>query len=268
MSDCSGSTCEYDGFQNPKIVKYEDTPEGASSNIIFKDGTRIKITETIGPNGERQIQHNFFAYTAPIASFSASPNVFEVGDTVAEVVFTANVTKGSDDISTLSISPDPGVAVTEGTTTFSKLNVTSSVKASVQSHTLTVDDASSEPAVTKTASVNAYFRQYMGFSTKAQLNEADVKALVNSGLTSSIKSTYGGSYTYAFPNNGFNNYLYWAYDLGSPEIQELLEGPLPVPLKLDHPNVSVTNSFGIVKTYRIVRLQNALGTGNKTFTMS
>ena len=64
-----------------------------------------------------------------------------------------------------------------------------------------------------------------------------------------ILSTYS-SFTYN--SSTIPVYIYWVFPLGTTSFSEAFEGPLPVPLKLDMPNVSITDE-GVTKVYRVIR---------------
>lgn len=233
----------------------------------FVDGieTRVVINEV---DGVKKVQYDYAPYKAPLASMSVSPSVFEVGDTVATATFTLNVTKGSDDIDSISVNPDPGITLVEGSNQWTVSNVTSAVASnSVAQHTASVDDASDKPIITASAALSARWRYYQGFSTKTSLTEAEIKALANNAVSTGIKTLYGGDRTYTLPASAVNRFIYWAYPEGTAGIQSLTSGGFVVPFTVVG-TVPVTNAFGITENYIVVRTANALGSGDIQINMS
>lgn len=235
--------------------------------FTFVDGidTRVQIQEV---DGKKQVQYDYFPYKAPNASISVSPSVFEVGDTVASATFTLNVTAGNADINTISASPDPGITLTTGANTWTVPNITSGIASnSVAQHTVTVDDDTDKPVVTASTALSARWRYYQGFSTKTTLNEAEIKALANSNVSTGIKTLYGGNRTYTLPASTVNRFIYWAYPEGTPGIQSLTSGGFVVPFTVAG-TIPVINTFNVQQNYIVVRTSNALGSGNIQINMS
>ena len=90
---------------------------------------------------------------------------------------------------------------------------------------------------------------YMGYSTNTSLTEAEILGLVTQDLLTSILSKY---YSFTYNYSALPVYLYWVFPADTPGFTYASEGPLPVPLKLDMANVSVTES-GVAKNYRVIR---------------
>jgi len=239
-----------------------------SNKDIYVDGIDTVAVVNELPDGNREVTFNYSPYAAPKATFSVSPSSFEVGDTVPTATFTLNVTKGSADINSISVVPDPGISLAEGANQWTVSNVTSNVASnSVAQHVATIVDDTINPDITTSASLSARWRYYQGFSTKTALNETDIKALVNTSVSTGIKTLYGGNNTYTVPASVVNQFIYWAYPEGTNGIQSLTSGGFVVPFVVTG-TVPVTNAFGITQNYIVVRTANALGSGDIQINMN
>lgn len=221
--------------------------------IEIVGGTNIKVVKE---NFSDKVRYtiNYNAFKAP--TINVNTQIAKVGVTVPSIEFTGSFVPGSESIVQRTMTPDKGLDLTiPFSWTETKVRGTAPglwPKYNGEPLELSVTDAVGT-VVTKQVGVEYRHLFYMGFSDKDTLNSAEIKALSTTGasdLLTSILSKYS-SFTY-IDNGDLPLYIYWAFPLGSPTFNEAAEGPLPVPLKLDLPNVNVEDS-GVTIPYRIIR---------------
>ena len=88
--------------------------------------------------------------------------------------------------------------------------------------------------------------------------------MITQDLLTSILNKYS-SFTY-ISNGVLPEYIYWVFPLSTATFNEAAEGPLPVPLKLNLPNVSVEDE-GITISYRVIRTAVKSKITNTTITL-
>jgi len=262
-----------------KISKCTDDGPGSvihtpDDKFLLKGGIDIKITELIVA-GVREITIDNIETLAPTITSSVSPASAEVGDTVAtgDYRFTANTQ--TNPISVITITPDPGGAVPQADVEkqFDVLNVTSNSPGLAGVHAIFVEDDSGNDT-SKNIGIQFLSRIYQGFynlsdiiqTTPRDMTQAAVEAiLVNSDLAADAKALYGGSNNYKHGVPGFNRFIYWMGPTGTPKLVSALLGGLDFPL-VELSTVNVTNSFGLVVPYWVVR--SAIEVGDTTLTLN
>lgn len=225
---------------------------GNPADILqFKEGKNIKITEeTTSTN--RIITIGYEEYKAPSITTSSSVGVTKVGVTVPTVTLSGNIVKGTEDIILRSTTPDKGLDLTQPFSWIetSVLGTSPGLWPRFSGSPLQIYAKDSEGTeVTKYAGVEYRHLFYMGYSTLDTINESGIKSLVTQDLLTSILSKYS-SFTYNYTI--VPAYIYWVFPADTTGFTEAKEGPLPVPLKLDLPNVTVIDE-GISKSYRVIR---------------
>lgn len=218
-------------------------------------GTNIRVVKEELANKTRYTI-NYNAFSAP--SININTQIAKVGVTVPFIEFTGSFVAGSESIVQRTMAPDKGLDLT-APFSWTESNVLGTApglwpKYNGEPLELSVTDAVGT-VVTKQVGIEYRHLFYMGFSDKDTLLATDIKELgtQDSGaqdLLTSILSKYS-SFTYT-GSGVLPLYIYWAFPLSSPTFNEAAEGPLPVPLKLDLPNVSVEDS-GVTIPYRVIR---------------
>ena len=186
------------------------------------------------------------------ASISSNSAIHKVGTTVSSFEFNVAIVPGSAKIISRSMVPDKGLNLEEPFS-WTETNIvgTDSGLWPKYDGSPVVVSCLDDTGVTVSKNIGLEYRYlyYMGFSIKDTITESDIKAFTNQDLLTSIKGKYG-NYTYNY--TVVPAYLYWVFPEGTTGFSEAYEGPLPVPLKLDHPNINITDE-GITKTYRVIR---------------
>lgn len=194
---------------------------------------------------------NYKPYSAPVINTTSSAGITKVGVTVSTVTFNGTIVKGSDDIIYRNMTPNKGLDLTVPFS-WQETNVLGTTpglwpRFSGTPTTITVSDGTTN--VTKQVGVEYRHLFYMGYSTKEVLTEEDIKSLVTQDLLTSILSKYS-TFTYNYSLNTV--YIYWVFPSDTAGFTLAEEGPLPVPLKLDMPTVTIVDS-GISKPYKVIR---------------
>ena len=237
--------CDVNDVKKPSSLDARDLIElvaGASIGIDVEK-TPDKTIYTI----------NYREYSPVSITVTQNVSVAKVGTIVPTVTFNGNIVKGSEDIVYRSMTPDKGLDL-EVPFSWTETNVTGLVQGLFPqfSELPTEIEAIDFKATKVIKQVGVEFRHlfYMGYSTKESLAENEIITLLTTqDLLTSIKNKYTSIvYNYTV----VPTYIYWVYPLGSTEIVSASEGPLPVPLKLDLPNVNITDS-GVIKSYRVIR---------------
>lgn len=234
-----------------------------SEAIDIVGGSNIKVIKSlIGNKTTYQINYQAFVPATIICNTSAA----EVGTAIPSFEFLAQFVKGSEDIITRAMIPDKGLDLTQPFS-WIESNILGTdtglwPKYDGQPVQLSCTDNTGN-VVIKSVGVEYRFMHYVGYSPNEVLTETQVKSLVNNDLLVNIKDRYS-SFTYG--NTSTPEYIFWVFPLDSVGFSTAKEGPLPVPLKLDLPNVQVTVN-GITKTYRVIRTSEKTKITNALITL-
>lgn len=224
--------------------------EDAALTIKVTGGDQIRVDKYL--NGtEVEYRVNYVEYSPPIISTSNDAGIVKVGITIPLVTFNGLITPGSKPITSRSMVPDKGLDLTAAFQ-WTEENVVGTApglwpKFSGSPVLISASDGTT-PA-SKQAGVDVRSLFYVGFSTKATLVEADIKLLELQTLDKSIFSRYS---EYTYNKSDLTRYLYWVFPKSTAGFTSAAEGPLPVPLKLDHADVVITDE-GIAQNYRVIR---------------
>ena len=217
--------------------------------IDIVGGSNIKVLKSqVGSKTVYQINYQDFKP----ATIQVNTNIVEVGTTVPSFEFLAQFIKGSEDILTRDMVPDKGLDLT-GQFLWTESNILGTEVGlwprydGVPTQLSCIDITGNE--VSKSVGVEYRLMHYMGYSPNETLTESQVKALINKDLLVNIKDKYS-SFTYG--NTSVPEYIYWIFPLDSIGFSTAKEGPLPVPVKLDIPNIQIAVN-GITTTYRMIR---------------
>lgn len=227
------------------------------SNILPKDsielveGNNIKIIEQDLGN-KKVYTIGYEPFSLPRVSWESSVGITKVGLTVPSVTFNANISEGSNTIVSRSMTPDKGLDLNLPFT-WNETNVLGTAAGLWPqfSGSPTIVEVQDDEANNVVSSIGVEFRHlfYVGYSTEDSLTEAQVKGLVYQDLLTKIKDKYA-MYTYNY--TVVPAYLYWVFPADTEAFTAAEEGPLPVPIKLDLPNISITDE-GVTKSYRVIR---------------
>lgn len=241
----SQTGCDVNDVKKPSSLDVRDLIELVAGTSIGIDveKTPDKTIYTI----------NYREYRPLSINVTQNVSIAKVGTAVPTVTFVGNIVKGSEDIVSRTMVPDKSINLEEQFT-WTEENITGLTPGLYPqfSGKPTEIEAIDFKATKVTKQVGVEFRHlfYMGYSIKDTLTENEIITLLTTqDLLTSVKSKYG-SFVYNY--TVVPTYIYWVYPLGSSEIVSASEGPLPVPLKLDLPNVNITDS-GVLKSYRVVR---------------
>lgn len=186
------------------------------------------------------------------ATIDSNTAIHKVGTTVPSFTFNVAIIPGSENLVSRAMIPDKGLNLEEPFSwTEENILGTDSGLWPKYDGSPTIVSCMDDTGVTVSKEIGLEYRYlfYMGYSIKDNLTESDIKALATSDLLTNIKSKYS-SFTYNY--TVLPAYIYWVFPEGTPSFSEAAEGPLPVPLKLDLPNVNITDE-GITKSYRVIR---------------
>ena len=225
---------------DPNAVDYRE--------IDILPGKSIKVTKTETPS-KVTYTIDYESYVASKLSVTVTPKYIELGDSVV-VNYTANLTVGTEDIVSNTVTPLPsGLVISESMAW--QDTISSSVSGPVNPVTWQVIDAEGNTSAVTIQAV-ATSKLYIGYSANDVLTEAQVKALTEfSALGTSIKTAANSIASYNFTAS--TAYIYWIYPVGGPGITSAEEGPLPVPLTTLGSTVSITNDHGVTISYKVVR---------------
>ncbi|MEJ7644286.1 MAG: hypothetical protein WKF87_06805 [Chryseolinea sp.] len=204
----------------------------------------------------------------PTVAFSNNAPVAEVGQTIAEVIFTGLITAGSNAVASRSISPAVDGLNLFGPFNFNILNVKRNTAGAAEGHTVQAIDSEGNA---RSVASSVAFKQamYHGFSALAALDQDQIKALAKV-LKDSIIQQYGGVQNYVVPGSPATpKYIYWYGAVGTPSIAGAVLGGLSLPL-VDVPPVTITNVHDatILTPYWGKRTANKLDPGTYAITIS
>lgn len=238
----SNNNCDFnDTGVNPSVNPLEAIEVIGGDNIkVNKQSTDTKTIYTV----------NYQEYAAP--TIESNSAIYKVGISIPSFTFNVAIVPGSNTIVSRTMIPDKGLNLEEPFS-WTETNVLGTDAGLWPKYdgSSTVVSCMDDKGTTISKSIGIEYRYlfYMGYSIEDILTESTIKALGTSDLLTNIKSKYS-SFTYNYTI--LPTYIYWVFPLGTPSFSEAFEGPLPVPLKLDHPNVDITDE-GVTKTYRVIR---------------
>lgn len=243
------NSCDINDAQKKRIVV------DPSEAIDIVGGKDIRVTKNkVGEKMVYTISYN--QYAPPTITINSA--VRAVGTQVSGFEFRGEIILGSTAILNRTMTPDLGLDLSkpfnwvEPDFTGTSPGLWPRFNGSPRSITALDSDGT-----TVSKNVGVEFRNwfYMGYSEKATLTESEIKALVNKDLLTGILSKYS-SYTYTPPIEigATTVFIYWAFPLDSSGFTAALEGPLPVPLYMEHPSISLTFP-GVASPipYRVIR---------------
>ena len=242
------NSCDVNDAQKKRIVD-------PSEAIDIVGGKDIRVTKNkVGEKMVYTISYN--QYAPPTITINSA--VRAVGTQVSGFEFRGEIIPGSTAILNRTMTPDLGLDLTtpfnwvEPDFTGTSPGLWPRFNGSPRSITALDSDGT-----TVSKNVGVEFRNwfYMGYSEKETLTESEIKALVNKDLLTGILSKYS-SYTYTPPIEigAATVFIYWVFPLDSSGFTAALEGPLPVPLHMEHTSVSLTFP-GVASPipYRVIR---------------
>jgi hypothetical protein len=202
----------------------------------------------------------------PGVAFSNNAGTREVGETVAEVIFSGSITETTYPIVSRSISPVPEALDLTAPFTFIKEDVKRTTPGQAETHTLSATD--NQGGVRNVASsVSFKHAVYQGFNGITPLTEADIKALANKHIVDSIATQYGGDKSYVVPSGG-PKYIYWVGSVGTPVPSGAVLNGLTLPLTALSPvDVENIHDDQIVVAYWVLRTANRLDPGTYQITL-
>lgn len=234
--------------------------------VIDVVGGNNIVVQTVETADKKTFIVNYQAYQAPTINTTVDIGISKVGVNIPLVNFTGNIVEGTGSILSRSMVPDKGLDLSQPFA-WQETNVLGTEPGlwpqfSGEPTKITAQD---DKPTTVVSEVGVEFRHlfYVGYSIEDALTESQIKGLVNQDLLTNIKSKYG---TYVYNYSVVPVYIYWVFPGDTPGFTSAFEGPLPVPLKLDLPNVTVTDE-GIAKSYRIIRTANKTKLTNAEITI-
>lgn len=189
-------------------------------------------------------------YKAP--SIIINSAIHKVGTTISSFVFTGQIIPGTADIISRSIIPNRNINLEQvfSWTESNILGTSAGIWPRFNGNPLKiVVTDSTNNSIEQEVGISFRNLFYMGYSVNDIVTELEIKSFSNAHLLSNIRERYN-SFSYNF--SIVPAYVYWVFPAGTPTFTEASEGPLPVPLKLDHPNIHITDE-GITIPYRVIR---------------
>ena len=240
MSKCDVNDIPKVGSTDPKEV------------IEIVGGNKIRVEVEDTPTKKIYTVH-YQEYSPPVITVRYAGAVVKVGTTVDFAKIEGSINEGSETIVERTMTPDKGLSLT-APISYIETNVKGTTPGlwPRYSGVPTVFTAKDSTGVEVTRQVGVEFRHlfYMLYSTKDLLSDNDnVLSGATSDLLTSILNKYS-SFTYNYTVQPA--YIYWLFPADSPAFTSAAEGPLPVPLKLDHPSIMILES-GVNKQYKVIR---------------
>lgn len=238
MSDCDVNDVKKVSTGDPRDAI--ELVEGENISIS-KESTPTKDIYTI----------SYQDYIRPTITLESSIGITKVGVIVPSVTFNGNITAGTKDILTRTMTPDKSLDLTVPFS-WQETNVLGTEPGlwpQFSGAATKVETSDEDNTVEKSIGIDYRHLFYSGYSIKTVLTEADIKALSSQDLLTNILSKYS---TFTYNYSVVPVYIYWVFPADTPGFTLAEEGPLPVPLKLDLPNVNITDE-GITKSYRVIR---------------
>lgn len=217
--------------------------------IDIKGEGDITVTKTFAPN-KTIYTIKYQPYQAPAIIINTA--IHKVGTTVPSFVFSGQIVQGTAEILSRTITPSRPVNL-ELPFSWTESNIqgpTAGIwpRFNGSPIQIAITDVTGN-IITKEVGLDFRNLFYMGYSIDDTINEATIKGFAQQHLLKGIRDRYS-SFTYNY--SIVPAYIYWVFPAGTPTFTEAAEGPLPVPLKLDHPNVNITDE-GITLPYRVIR---------------
>lgn len=249
-SDACGCACSQSGVNNGG--------SNSGGKVIVRNKPGIAIGNVIyeySENGNTIYELDDLIEVFPQVAFSNDSEVTEIGATIAEVIFSGNITQGTYPIVTRQISPNPGGLDLTAPFNFSKLNVKRTTPGTAELHTVTaIDDQGNSTA--RQSGVIFKHSFYRGYSELTSLNQAQIKALVTKTLNDNIVQEYGGGdKSYEVPNSpSVPRFIYWSGPVGTPPVAAVeMDGDTVPIIQLANVNVTNSNDGTIITPYWVVR---------------
>lgn len=236
------NTCDINDVKRDLTVDPRDAIDIVAGDKIevLKDTSGNKTIYTI----------SYKEYAAP--RITVNSEIHKVGIEVPDFTFEGNIFLGSNPLVSRTMTPDKGLNL-EAPFSWTEKKILGTSNGlwprfnGNPTKIKVIDNTGNEVEVS--AGLEYRFTYYMGYSTKDMLTESEIKSLKEGSLLTSILNKYR-SYTY---NSGaLRVYIYWVFPSDSPSFTEASEGPLPVPLELNIPNIEIIDEE-IPKSYRIIR---------------
>lgn len=220
--------------------------------IEIVGGNKIRVELETTANKSIYTVH-YQEYLPPVITVGYSGVIAKVGTTVASATIAGSINEGSETIIERAMTPDKGLSLT-APISYIETNVTGTTPGlwPRYSGVPTIFTAKDSTGIEVTKQVGVEFRHlfYMLYSTKDLLLDNDsVLSGATSDLLTNILNKYS-SFTYNYTVQPA--YIYWLFPADSPAFTSAAEGPLPVPLKLDHPTIMILES-GVNKQYKVIR---------------
>lgn len=236
------NTCDINDVKRNLTVDPKDAIDIVAGDKIevLKDTSGNKTVYTI----------SYKEYAAPRITVNSA--IYKVGVKVSDFTFNGNIHVGSSPILSRTMTPDKGLNL-EAPFSWTENNILGTSNGlwprfnGNPTKIKVIDSTGNEVEVS--AGLEYRFTYYMGYSTKDTLTESDVKGLEENHLLTNVLSRYRN---YTYNSSALPVFIYWVFPSDSPSFTEASEGPLPVPLKLDIPNIQITDE-GITKSYRVIR---------------
>lgn len=253
------SACGCSEFDDMPIVPMPANPLDAI-DVRGVGDLRFAITYE---GGVKVFTGAIIPYALPLITAENNP-VHEVGE-VVDFTWSLNILQQSNVIVSKTITP-ADVSLLDLPVAVPVTDVTRSTSGFEQKYSVVATDDIGG-VKTRLLGINFYNRVFTGFSYKdgvsQVLTSADINALVNSSLSSSIKAAYGGVRNYVVPPFALHQYVYWVYPVGTTAITQIELSGLPFPVVFIPGVVSVINTIdvGLSTNYAIVRSANKFSNG-------
>lgn len=256
-------TCVPNNRFNPLIQLPTET-------FDIRDGLNTKVRITNEQN-LKIFRVDQIDYSPPLIVTNNNPVEAEVGENIGSGNVRFTINEGSEAITGIVSTPDhsPFVVTQEKDIPFT--NLTRNTPGLGNQVDVTITDAK---GIQTLISVGIPFKErfFQGINLKADLNEAEIEALVdissaNGRLSDGILSLYGGEKTYVLPSDGFVRYIHWLYPVGTPGISGGTYNGLPLPIQTLS-NKSITNSHGLAVELVHKRTSGAFGGGSYNFILA
>src|SRR5690606_33281713 len=222
----------------------------------------IKVSEELLPNGTRRVTITNVDYVPPSINAQGNPSA-EIGALV-NFQFNVSIVKGSEEIVSRVINPDPGVDL-NAPFNLNLVNFTSNTKGLKTAYNLSVTD---ERGSLLSVNFGAIFnpRVFMGYSTKDVIVAGDVSGF-SGQLAGGIMDVYKGEKTYTVPTSLVNHYIWWLNPVGSTPIAKATMSGYELPLVVVPGNIEIINQYGVAINYVRVRTANSFGGGTLKITL-
>lgn len=234
------------------------------------------VFESFFEDGKKVFEGSIIPYSPPSIVTTANP-VREVG-TVNNFTWNGNIVQGRNPIIRREITPSG--ANLNAPFSVSVTGNTRSSRGSNLAYHIEVEDNINN-VVQKDLSIIYYNKVYQFFSYKDAVNQAITESDIIGGtgtIADNIKSVYGGAKNYNVPVNALLNYIYWAYEVGTSPINQILLNGLNFPITFlpgTYPvqvrNFAVTLGQPgdyITVNYALVKSASNFGNGNISLVMS